>query len=315
MQKHKVILNPVAGQGAGARRRSELERLLAECDIPYDLQLTERPMHAAEIAGQAVRDGFEVVVAVGGDGTGNEVLNGLMRSAKEVPRLPALGLLSVGRGNDFAFGAGVPATLAEGCRCLARGYRRPMDVGLVVGGDYPEGRYFGNGIGVGFDTIVGLEAAKMRRIHGFLAYVLGALKTMFLYYRAPLVRIERDGQVVEQKALQTSVMNGRRMGGTFYMAPEARNDDGLLDLCIAGEPRRAEMIGIILRYMKGTQAESPYITVGRTQAITLTALEGDLVVHSDGETVCTRGRSLRVECIPRAVEVLCEPPAPPAGQQ
>jgi len=305
-----VIVNPVAGHGTAAGRLPELEAHLAEHRVAHETVLTQRPMHAAELAEKAARDGADAVVAAGGDGTGNEVVNGLMRARSSVRRLPALGLLCIGRGNDFAYGAGVPADLAEGCRVLADGYSRPIDVGLIVGGDYPQGRFFGNGIGIGFDTIVGLEAAKMKSLHGFLGYVLGALKTLFLYYRAPLLRIDHSGVPFEKRSIQISVMNGRRMGGTFFMAPEAINDDGLLDLCMAGAPRRAQMIGLMLKYMKGTQASSPHIVTGRVRKLDVTALDGGLVIHADGETICTSGVRVQVECLARQLEVLCPRPLP-----
>jgi len=306
--KHKIIVNPTAGRGSAEGRIPELEELLRRQGTEYELVRTERPMHAADLALQAAEQGFEVVVAAGGDGTSNEVLNGLMAAKKKSSRIPAMGMLSVGRGNDFAYGAGVPGSLEEGCAVLARGHRQPMDVGHLVGGDYPEGRYFGNGIGVGFDTVVGLEAAKMKWAKGFLGYVIGALKTMFLYYRAPLVRITFGQSPIQQKSIQISVMNGRRMGGTFYMAPESRNDDGLLDLCVADEMPRLQMLALITQYMKGTQGSSPHIRTGRGRTVEIQALQGELVVHADGETIGIHAQSLRVECLPGAVQVVCSQP-------
>ena len=307
-ERHLVILNPAAGRWAAGRRAAEIERLLAAHGIRYELVRTERPLHAVELA--AAAEGYDVVVAAGGDGTGNEVLNGLLAAGERGRRVPALGLLCVGRGNDFAFGAGVPASLEEGCAVLARGYRRPMDVGRVTGPQLPGGRYFGNGIGVGFDTIVTLEAGKMKWVHGFLGYVAGALKTMFLYYRAPRVSITWGGTRVEQKSLQISAMNGTRMGGTFFMTPESRNDDGELDLCIAGEPRRLAMLGIILRYMRGTQAASRHITMGRAPRVEIRALDGgELAVHADGEVLGTSLSELSVECLPHQIQVVTRVPA------
>jgi len=302
-ERHLVILNPAAARGAAGLRAGEISRALAAQGLRYELVHTERPMHAAELAAAACGR-FDVVVAAGGDGTGNEVLNGLLAAGGIGSQVPALGLLCVGRGNDFAFGAGVPATLEEGCAVLARGARRPMDVGRVTGPQIPGGRYFGNGIGVGFDTIVTLEAGKMKRFHGFLGYVLGALKTMFLYYRAPRVQISFGGTVLEQKSIQISAMNGRRMGGAFYMTPGARNDDGQLDLCIAGEPRRLAMLGIILKYMRGTQASSRHISMGRASRVEIRALEGELALHADGEVLGTGIRALSAECLPHRVQVV-----------
>ena len=110
-----------------------------------------------------------------------------------------------------------------------------IDIGRVAGGLYPQGRYFGNGVGIGFDAVVGFVAQKKKRLTGFASYIVAALKTIFLYYRAPLVRIEYDGQTLTLPSLMVSVMNGRRMGGGFMMAPQAQPDDGLFDLCIASK--------------------------------------------------------------------------------
>ncbi len=86
-------------------------------------------------------------------------------------------------------------------RSLAQGYSHIVDVGRVVGGLFPQGRYFGNGVGVGFDAVVGFVALKMTHLSGFVSYIVAALKTIFLYYQAPLVRIEYDGQVMNQRSL------------------------------------------------------------------------------------------------------------------
>lgn len=214
-----VIYNPTAGKGAAAERIPLTESLLKARGLDYDLRVTQGVWHAAELAREAARGGYQVVVAAGGDGTVNEVVNGLMLSLERGDRPPTLAVLSIGRGNDFSYGADVPPDL-EGCvELLAAGTTRSMDVGRVSGGDYPQGRYFGNGIGVGFDTIVGLEAAKLRHVHGFMAYVIGALRTFVIYPEAPEARVEHDGGLIEQQSHQISIMNGKRMGGTFFMAP------------------------------------------------------------------------------------------------
>jgi YegS/Rv2252/BmrU family lipid kinase len=269
---------------------------------------TEKPWHAAELAERAVADGFDVVVAVGGDGTANEVLNGLMQAKQAGEESAAMGVLSVGRGNDFAFGVGVPRDLAAACRVLAQDQRRWVDVGRVVGGDYPQGRYFGNGIGVGFDTVVGLVAQKMKWLRGFFGYFVATLKTVFLYFRAPTVQISLDEETTTQAALMVAIMNGRRVGGGFMMAPQAQLDDGLLDFCIADEVSRARIFGLIPHFIKGTQATQPEIRTGRARRVVVTAIEGVLPGHADGEVLCTEGRQLTIELLPRQIEVLYQAP-------
>jgi diacylglycerol kinase (ATP) len=307
MTKHKIIVNPISGRGAGERAAPLAEQMLRGHGLDFDIVRTERPWHAAELAQQACADKYDVVVAAGGDGTANEVLNGLMLARQAgANNSVAMGVLCVGRGNDFAFGAGVPGDLEAGCRAVAQGHRRTIDVGRVVGGLYPQGRHFGNGVGIGFDAVVGFEALKMKRLTGFPSYIVAALKTIFLYYRAPRVRIEYDGQTMTISSLMVSVMNGRRMGGGFMMGPEAQPDDGLFDVCIAKEVSRARIFALIPRFMNGTQATHPAITTARAQRVVVTALEGSLPAHADGETLCVEGRELAMELLPRQIEIICQ---------
>ena len=306
MGKYRLIVNPTAGGGTAGKSIPDIERRLHKSGLDFDLVQTERPWHAAELARAAAAE-VDVVVAVGGDGTANEVLNGLML-AKNAGHTVTMGVLCVGRGNDFAFGVGIPTELAASCEALTADRRRTIDVGHVVGGDLPEGRYFGNGVGIGFDAVVGFVAAKMKHVRGFVGYFVAAIKTIFVYFKAPLVRLEFDGQPMDLHALMVSVMNGTRMGGGFMMAPNGVPDDGVFDLCIARQVSRPRIFAVMLKFMKGTQAEHPAITTGRTNRITVTAMEGTLPAHADGETLCTEGRKLELEIIPNAIEIVSAAP-------
>ncbi|TEU11060.1 MAG: diacylglycerol kinase family lipid kinase [Anaerolineales bacterium] len=301
---YKIIVNPVAGRGDGERVIPQVERMLSGYGLDFDLVRTERPWHAADLAQEAVAAGYDSVVTVGGDGTANEVLNGLMRAKQAGAGTCAMGILCVGRGNDFAYGVGIPTDLEAGCQALAQGHRRTMDVGRVVGGLYPEGRYFGNGVGIGFDAVVGFEAVKMTWLHGFPSYIVAVLKAVFLYYKAPLVTIEYDGQIITQPSLMISIMNGQRMGGGFMMAPEGKPDDGLFDLCIAREVSRVRIFGLIPHFLRGTQATQEPICTERARRVVVTAVEGVLPAHADGETLCTDGQRLEIELLPRQIEVI-----------
>jgi YegS/Rv2252/BmrU family lipid kinase len=310
MPTHKIIVNPVSGRGNGAASIPLIRQLLGSHNLQYDLVQTLRPWHAAELAEQAVRDSYEVIVSVGGDGTANEVLNGLMRAQASRPHaaLPAtMGILCVGRGNDFAYGMGLPSDLESGCQVLAHNRRRTVDIGRVSGGDFPHGRYFGNGVGIGFDAVVGFEALKMKRLSGFPSYIVAALKTIFLYYQAPEVQILFDGQDIRLRALMVSVMNGRRMGGGFRMAPAALQDDGLFDLCIAEQVSRARIFSLIPHFMRGTQASQREVRTAQARRLTVQALQGSLPVHADGETICTHGVQLTLEILPQQIEMVCQP--------
>jgi len=297
---HLVVVNPIAGRGAARQVVPRVERLLKEHGIPFDLVYTERPWHAAELARQAAADGYQVVVALGGDGTSNEVLNGLVQAREAGEGDAALGVLCVGTGNDFAFGMGIPLDLEGGCAALARGRTRAIDVGHARGF-----RYFGNGIGIGFDAVVNVQAARYTRLRGFAVYLVAVLRTLIFYYRAPLTRIELDDGVVEQPTLMVSVMNGRRMGGGFLMAPDSAPDDGLFDLCIAAKMNQLRMLSFVPRFMRGTQVGRPRITMARSRRVRVTVKGGTQVVHADGETIALDAAELEFEILPRRLRVVC----------
>jgi YegS/Rv2252/BmrU family lipid kinase len=307
MSKYKIIVNPTSGRGFGGRSIPHIERILNDHNLDFDIVRTERPWHAAELAQEAATTGYDVVVAAGGDGTANEVLNGLMQAKRSGANACAMGVVCVGRGNDLAYGMNIPAELEAGCKALAQDYRRAVDVGHVVGGLYPEGRYFGNGVGIGFDTIVGFEAVKMTWLTGFPSYIAAVLKTVFLYYNAPLTTIEYDDQTITQPSLMISVMNGQRLGGGFFVTPDGQPDDGLFDLCITHEVSRVRIFGLIPHFLRGTQTTQEPIKMEQARKVSITAVEGVLPAHADGETLCTDGQKLEIELLPSQIDVICVP--------
>ena len=306
MNKLCVIVNPAAGKGAAKKALPEIESILMDLGLDYDIVMTEHPGHAISLAKDAGSNGYAAVVAVGGDGTANEVINGLMHAKNNSQLTAKFAVLPVGRGNDFSFSMGVPQDLESACRILVEGKSRKIDIGLLKGGDFPDGRYFGNGVGVGFDTIVGFEAAKLPAfLSGVPGYLIAAVKTIFLYFQAPLLRVELDSETIEQHCLLVSLMNGRRMGGSFMFAPESESDDGLLNLCIARQVTRLQVLGLFPKVMSGTQADHPAIQMPTTRHATIEALSGTLPVHADGETICKAGKKLEIEVLERQLELIC----------
>lgn len=163
MNNYMIIANPTAGSSAGKRAIPQIERLFAKYQLNFNLVCTERPWHAAKLAKEAVDADYNVIIAAGGDGTSNEVINCLMEAKLEGKRALTLGVLGVGRGSDFAYGVNIPYDLEHACQVLVEDHRRAIDIGRVVGGKYPQGRYFSNCVGVGFDAIGTIEAAKLPR--------------------------------------------------------------------------------------------------------------------------------------------------------
>lgn len=302
MKKYKIILNPTSSRGQSKNHIPAIKSYMETNNLDYDLVLTTEPMHAVELAKQAHAEGYTYIIAAGGDGTANEVLNGLMEANKNSEHQAIFGVLPVGSGNDMAFGIGLETGLEQALDILRNQNIRNFDVGVVHGGDFPQGRYFGNGLGVGFDAIVGFEAAKLK-FSGFSAYLVSALKTILLIEPA-LLRLEYGDTIIESKFLMISIMNGRRMGGGFMMTPDAETDDGEFSICITSEMGRLGQLGVLPQFIKGNHETHPKVDLRKTKKIHITALKGTIPSHLDGETVCKAGQQLEIEIIPNAIQVL-----------
>jgi len=303
--KYLVILNPSAAKGAALKNKTKIEILLEKYLSDYALIVSEKPGDPTILARDASENGYDVVVAVGGDGTSNEIINGLMASKLEGKKIPKFAVIPAGRGNDFAASMGVPVEFEDAVRVIANGKTKTIDVGQVFGGDYPEGKFFGNGIGIGFDTVVGFEAAKLPAfLSGIPGYLIAAIKTIFLYFKAPTLRVKLDNETIEQQCLMVSVMNGWRMGSSFKMAPLSKPDDGLFSLMIVEQVSRIGAIKLMAKIMAGTQEGHPSVKMPLTGSIEITALKGSLPVHADGETICEKGDFLSVKIFNKQIDLI-----------
>ena len=303
MTRYKIILNPTAGKGNGLKVRPEIEKILHNYGLDFDIVQTGYPEHATELAIQAAEEKYDVVVAAGGDGTANEVLNGLMKFKQTNKRCPVMAILPVGRGNDMAFGVGIPNELQSSCDLLASKLVRKVDIGKVTGGDHPNGLYFGNGVGIGFDAVVGFVAAK-GKLTGMISYLVAAIKTIFIYFKPPKLEITLENKTFEMPTLMVSIMNGKRMGGGFMMAPTAKPNDGIFDILLVKEVPQSAMVGIMLKIMKGTQAADPAVSTAQSKKITVRAVNGVIPAHADGVTVCEEGKELTIEILPDELEMV-----------
>lgn len=302
--KPLLIYNTIADHGKAGKTLPVIQELFNSHQYEYDLLLTEYPGHALELARQAAESGRSLIIAAGGDGTMNEVINGFMRADTPNQRRPILGVLPVGRGNDFAFGIDIIKDLEKVVQAIVIGKTKKIDVGIVTGGDYPQGRYFGNGVGLGFDTVVGFEAAKVKWAHGIASYLVGLVRTIFLYHTAPTYEIILDEETITQPCLLVSIMNGKRMGGSFHMAPKGDPGDGLFNLCIASQVPQIKILPLAFKVMSGTQEGHRAIRMPQSRKVIVQALTGNIPAHADGETICVAGKELSIEIIPQALEVI-----------
>jgi YegS/Rv2252/BmrU family lipid kinase len=299
-----IILNPTAGRGRAASLAPTIRGGFQRAGLEFDLALSERPAHTIELARRGALSGVPAVIAAGGDGTANEAINGLMQARSQGCAATALGMLSLGTGNDFAAGLGLPRKLDRSIAALKHGIRRTVDIGRVTGGDQPGGRYFGNCVGIGFDAAGTIQSKRIRWVKGLLAYLISAVQTIFFYYKAPVLEIEMDGEILRLPALMVSVMNGRRIGGGFWTAPAAKPDDGLFDICLAREVDRLRMFTLIPHFLRGTQASQPEVQMHRSKTVRIRASEPGMPVQSDGEILGEHRMELFIELLPKQLEVV-----------
>lgn len=299
--KAKLIFNPMADMGEAWKVANDLRPIANQHGAEWSG--TVYPTHATELARQAAEQGYERVIALGGDGTAHEVVNGLM----QVPagRRPALGVVPIGSGNDFAHALGVPKAADRALMHALQGQPAPIDLGLMTDENGRQ-EYFDNTLGLGFDAVVTIRSHKLPLLRGFLMYLVAVLQTIVVNHQPALMKIETDGQLIEQANIMLTLCNGPRQGGGFLVAPEAKNNDGILHYAMIGRCSRLTMLRILPEVMKGTHGRFPQVTLGTTRRLSLIS-DLPLYIHADGEVYTSFGSNLRqvsFEILPDALQVI-----------
>jgi len=287
-----LIINPVAGRGAGRTLAEAIVERLSAHGVAAEPHFTQRRGHAEALVADAAATHPTVIVA-GGDGTLCEAVNGAMRAEQR----PAIGIVPLGTGNDFAKMLGLDHDWREACRRVADGRTRRVDVGRC------NGRYFANGVGIGFDAQVAAEAARVRYLRGYAVYFLALARTLALRYATPHVRIDHDGGSLHHTVTLVAAANGRWYGGAFRIAPDAEIDDGLLELVVARGLGRLGILRLVPRVLRGTHVRDPAVEVVRTRHAAI-ASDVPLPVHLDGEALPGEALSLEIDVLAGALSVI-----------
>ncbi|NLY54997.1 MAG: diacylglycerol kinase family lipid kinase [Firmicutes bacterium] len=288
-----LIVNPVAGRGRGRAAWPQIEALLQEKGLSYTVGFTAHPGHATELARQAVAAGHQVVVAVGGDGTLTEVINGLALSPVRV------GLIPVGSGNDFARSLQIPSDdLTRAVQVLAEARSFAVDLGKV--GD----AFFINVAGVGFDAIVArtmVEKAKWLR--GSAAYVYAMLRSLLTLRPIP-VQLVLDGVEYYFETILVVVANGKYFGGGMYIAPTAEVDDGYFDVVVLEDLSVPAFLRAFPSVYRGEHLTHPKIKVFRARKVVIRPGSEAGVVPSQAEGNFIGNAPKEFSIIPAACQVL-----------
>lgn len=307
MTRRLVILNPWAGRGVAGRQRAGLEQRLRAAGFAFDIVATQTPKHATLLALQAVEQGYEQVVAVGGDGTLNEVVNGIMRSRGRSSKRVTLGMVPLGTASDFvkSLNGFIHNNIEHAIHRLAAAHIRHIDVGQVTLTDSTQAQsvhFFLNGLGMGIDACIGAAANTYKYLRGKAAYLVGVVRALAVY-RANSMMVRADEHEYKRRLLVATVANGRCQGGGFWLTPEAVLDDGMLDLCLIDALRIDQIVRHFPSLLTGTHTRLPFVTMGRAAHITVDCAMPTLVA-ADGEVIATDTQRIDIRTMARKLDII-----------
>ena len=300
----ELIFNPMADHGRSGQKAADLRPMVEDLG-GADWRGTEYPAHATKLAAAAADEGYQTVVALGGDGTVHEVINGLMRIPAE--RRPRLGIIPMGSGNDFAGGNQLANTknMQEAMRRAFTGSERAVDVALLRDAA-GRSEYFDNTAGIGFDAAINIRSRGYKHIHGFMMYLSATLQSIALNFDAPHMRVTYDGGTLDQAVMMLTVGNGPREGGGFITTPSSKIDDGCLDFVYIDQVSQVRMLQLLPKFMSATHVGQRDVHVARTTRLTIDA-DRALPIHIDGELFAPYEADVRhveIEVVPGAIRVV-----------
>src|SRR6185436_6316536 len=289
-----AVINPHSGGGRTGRTAKNIAQKLAEVSGPLTVAMTTGPMDAATITRHALREGFERVVAVGGDGTINEVVNGFFANGSAINPEAELALLTNGTGGDFRRTFGIGQTIDESLERIANGRARAIDIGrlrFVSADGKPGERYFANisSFGMSGDVVRRVDKAKLiKRLFGRFAFTWGSLRSLLGYEPRP-IRLKIDSEFDEILTISTcAVANGQYFGGGMRVAPDASPEDGMFDVVVMGDAPRGDVLKSLQQIRTGEHVNNPNVRVFRARNVIATpveATEGEPVyIEADGES-------------------------------
>ncbi|MBN2612003.1 MAG: diacylglycerol kinase family lipid kinase [Bacteroidales bacterium] len=299
-----IIVNPNAGRGLGKKDWRIISELLKEYKISYKAQFTEYKKHAIELAKEGIANGYRKIIAVGGDGTMNEIVNGCFLQTVCPSTDITLSIVTVGTGNDWGKMFGIPTDYNGAVKVISVGNAFLQDTGVVYyyHGAHREQRYFINIAGLGFDAVVvrrtNIQKEKGRK--GKLLYFWNLLTTL-IFYRHTQTEVMIDGNKISEKVFTISLGIGKYSGGGMMQTPDAIPDDGLFDITIIKKISRRNVIKSLKMLYNGTILEHP-LTMGYKGRDIIIDADPLIHVEADGETL---GHSpIEFSILPRSIHVI-----------
>lgn len=295
----ELIVNLTAGGGKPHKHLNTVLKYLKENGLNFKVCTTSHQGEAMELAQKAADNGAELIVSVGGDGTVNEIVNGIMKSKND----PPLGIIPLGWANDFIKSTNIPSDIMEACKILIKGKTKKIDVGLINGQTY-----FANICGVGFDAEVAQLANQMKNKHpnlhilGAFVYVFATIKKLLSPFSCHNVKIKFDGQEIYSKILFIAISKGKFYGGRFKITPEAILDDGLFEVCVVEEMGRFKYLMSIPKVFKGTHESIKGINFYRAKKVVIQSSE--LILAQVSGEVIEGQKEFTITLLPKSLKLI-----------
>jgi YegS/Rv2252/BmrU family lipid kinase len=303
-RKVKLILNPMADLGRAWKTANDLRPIAQEFKGELSWSGTVYPTHATELAKQAAEEGYDIIVAMGGDGTVHEVVNGLMQVPAD--KRPILGVVPIGSGNDFSYSMGITTKSAQAlAHALKAENIQTVDVGSITD-EHGRKEYFDNTIGIGFDAVVTIRSHRLPIVKGFLMYLTAVIQTIIMNHKAAKMQIQTEAQKWEENVIMLTLCNGPREGGGFMLSPQSKNNDGKMEFVTVTKVSRATMFRLVPEFLKGTHMRFKQIRMGEFKTLNISS-DLPLYIHADGEIFTSFGSNLRkasFEIVPGALRVV-----------
>lgn len=294
----KIIHNPYSARWQSAKRLPAAKQALKAAGLEYDLVQSQGPDHAVELASEAVRSGYQTIIAAGGDGTIGEVVNGIMQGSINNP-IPNFGVLPLGTANDLVCNLGLPLDLETAAKVIASGITRNIDLCRV------NDRYFINNAGLGLEPYTTTVQERIPILHGTYRYLLATIISIF---RNPKwsIDLEWDGGEYHGPVTMVSVSNGPQTGGVFYTVPHANPFDGKISFVYGYIDSRIEIFRVLPKVMKpdeGNYVEHPSIHEKHCSWIKVHIKPGS-PTHTDGELFDRDIHHLHYSIYPAKIPIL-----------
>ena len=298
LPKLGIILNPTAGRGRALNIEKQLVDYLRYRKIVFQLEKTNRPRHATDISSQMCKE-LDIIVAMGGDGTVNEVAAGVTGSTA------SLALLPIGSGNDFNRVVGIPQKMNLAIDTIISGSKRLIDLGRVViqnSAGNTQVKHFINTLGIGIDAQIAKEVKGIKYLRGLPLYIVSAMKALS-NYSPNAYSIFDNGTTKEETAYLLCAGNGIYEGGGFKMLPDANPSDSTLNICLIRKMSVWNALPLVPKIIHGTHGDHKMISMWDSKSITITSKQ-PFILHGDGEIFEENAMNVTIDLLPKAITVV-----------